>query len=344
MSPTLLRLLAGLLVIVAAVLAVIGWRISQQPEPAPAVQAPVSPEALAPREPEERQAPSHAVVVAARDLALGQRLDPEAEPGALRLVAYPEPVPGSFAELEALAGRRLTRPVPEGEILRPRHFSAGGVMAQAVPAGKRAVAVGVDEVIGGGGFLAPGDRVDILYQARAGDGDQPQLARRLFANVQVVSYGESLQGAEEEEETVRRSGRTAVLALEGEQAAALMLAETTGRLRLALIGAEEHRGLIEREAQAREAAAPEAAPDGVIPAMAGLPQPAPAEAEPAAPASPLPALGPAVLFNELTVLDAATASGDEPAPRRPRSEEAPTRRVIQHVGGEVRVVELPQSR
>src|SRR5690554_2289280 len=345
MSPTLLRLLAGLLVIVAAVLAVIGWRISQQPEPAPAVQAPLSPQApdaFAPREPEERHASGHAVVVAARDLALGQRLDPEAEPGALRLVAYPEPVPESFAELEALAGRRLTRPVPEGDILRPAHFAAGGVMAQAVPPGKRAVAVGVDEVIGGGGFLAPGDRVDILYQARAGDGDQPQLARRLFANVQVVSYGESLQGAEEEEETVRRSGRTAVLALEGEQAAALMLAETTGRLRLALIGAEEHHGLIERETQAREAAAPEAAPDGVIPAMAGLPQPAPAEAEPAA--SPLPALGPAVLFNELTVLDAATASGDEPPPRRPRSEEAPTRRVIQHVGGEVRVVELPQSR
>ncbi|WP_445004997.1 Flp pilus assembly protein CpaB [Halomonas mongoliensis] len=348
MSPTLLRLLAGLLVIVAAVLAVIGWRISQRPapEPAPVVQTPLSPQApesAAPREPEERQAAGHAVVVAARDLSLGQRLDPEAAPGALRVIHYPQPVPGSFAEPGELADRRLTRPVPEGDILRPAHFAAGGVMAQAVPPGKRAIAVGVDEVIGGGGFLAPGDRVDVLYQAqsqqRTAGGSQPQMARRLFANVQVVSYGEALQGMEESEAAVRRSGRTAVLAMDGEQAATLLLAETTGRLRLALIGAEEHRGLLEREALAREADSPEATPEGVIPAMAGLPQFAPANAREAPPAAPLPAFGPAVVVEELTTLSPQDAASDAPPSGAPR--QAEPRRMIQHVGGETRVVELP---
>lgn len=347
MSPTLLRLLAGLLVIVAAVLAVIGWRISQRPGPEPVVvQSPVSPEALAPREPEERQAPGHAVVVAARDLALGQRLDPETAPEALRVIDYPEPVPGSFAEPAELADRRLTRPVAEGDILRPAHFAAGGVMAQAVPPGKRAVAVSVNEVIGGGGFLAPGDRVDVLYQARAAEGSQPQLARRLFENVQVISYGGALQGLEEEEPGARRGGSTAVLAMEGEQAATLLLAETTGRLRLALIGAEEHKALLEQEAEATQA--PPKPSKGVLPAMAGLPRfgKAAQAAEPkaAAPASPLPALGPAVIFNELATLqDPATArleSEEEPS----QESEAPARRVIQHVGGEMRVVELPRTR
>lgn len=385
MSPVMLRLLAGLLVVIAAVLAVIGWQISQRPAPAPAVQTPVSPQPLAPREVEERPASSHAVVVAARGLSLGQRLDPDSEPEALRVVAYPEPVPGSYAEPAALAGKRLTRPVAEGDILRPAHFAAGGAMAQAIPPGKRAIAVGVDEVIGGGGFLAPGDRVDVLYQAQtrsASDGSQAQLARRLFDNIQVISYGEALQGvpaAEGQEAPLRSSGRTAVLALDGEQAATLLLAETTGRLRLALIGAEEHRALLEREASARDAtlgttldATPTGQP-GILPPMAGLPQ---LGASPAADPSttlatstttdsrsasngqspgssprdaargaaaddPRPAgFGPLVVFDELTAADDDANEAENQRGSRRAAEAPAPRRVIQHVGGAARVVEV----
>lgn len=348
-----LRLLAGLLVIVAAVLAVLGWRISQQPaEPPPSVQAPEAPAPAG-----EARAPGHPVVVAARDLALGQALDSEGE--ALRVVDYPEPVPDSFDSLDELDERRLTRPVAQGDVLRPAHFAAGGLMAESVPPGKRAVAVGVDEVIGGGGFLAPGDRVDVLYQARAEEGDQPQLARRLFEDIQVIGYGDALQGLapeEGEESGAKRSGRSAVLAVAGEQAATLLLAETTGRLRLAVIGAEEHRDRLLREADD-----PPAPGTGLIPVMAGLPgfmaRPeegaAPAEADEAALPPALAGLGPAVLFEELTYRDEPNEAEDddsgEQAPPRRRTrqddeDEPPVHRVTQYVGGEVRVVELPQSR
>jgi pilus assembly protein CpaB len=339
MSPTILRLLAGGLVIVAVVLAVIGWRMSQPPapEPAPSVQAPVSPEALAPREPEERQAPRHPVVVAGRSLGVGTALPVASRPDrpdALQVVDFPGPVPNSFARPEALEGKRLTRPLAEGDILRPDHFAVGGVMAGLVPPGKRAIAVGVDEVIGGGGFVAPGDRVDVLYYVRADEGDRPQLARRLFENVRVISYGESLQGVSEEAAT-RRSGRTAVLALDADQSATLLLAETTGRLRLAVIGSQEHETLLARDSDAQE---------GVTPLRLGAAQLRPVAAtrddspsngvgvgQDAQP------FGPAVLFRELTRLD----DQQTPASRRDKAPTSSPRQVIQYVGSEVRVVELP---
>ncbi|MGM0536536.1 MAG: Flp pilus assembly protein CpaB [Pseudomonadota bacterium] len=354
MSIKLLRLLVGLLVIVAVVLAVLGWRISQQPAEPPSVQAPRTPAPAG--EPREPAAPAHPVVVAARDLSLGQALDPEGE--ALRVVDYPVPVPDSFASLDELGARRLTRPVAEGDVLRPEHFAAGGVMAEVIPPGKRAVAVGVDEVIGGGGFLSPGDRVDVLYQARADEGDQPQLARRLFEDVQVVSYGEALEGvepADDEAAGPKRRGRSAVLAVKGEQAATLLLAETTGRLRLAVIGAEEH-----RQRRLREADDPAAPGPGLLPVMAGLPgrmarpgeQAEPRRDDEEALPPALAGLGPAVLFEELTHREESAATetpgSDERAPRRRAGrddEEAPpVHRVTQYVGGEVRVVELPESR
>lgn len=351
MSTKLLRLLAGLLVIVATVLAVMGWRISQQPAEPPSAMAPEAPAPAG--EAREPAVPTHPVVVAARDLSLGQALDPEGE--ALRVVDYPAPVPDSFDSPDALDARRLTRPVAEGDVLRPEHFAAGGVMAEAIPPGKRAVAVGVDEVIGGGGFLSPGDRVDVLYQARAEEGDQPQLARRLFENIQVVSYGEALEGvapAGDEAAGPKRRGRSAVLAVAGEKAATLLLAETTGRLRLAVIGAEENRQRL------READPPSAPGPGLMPVMAGLPglMARPGEEPPRLDEEALPpalkGLGPAVLFEELTYRDEPREAEDgesgERAPRgtarRDDEDAPPVHRVTQYVGGEMRVVELPESR
>lgn len=355
MSPTLMRLLATALVMVATVLAVIGWRVSQRPPPV--MQAPMA------AQPAPAAPSAHAVLVAGRDLARGERLDPAAEPAALRVAYYPAPVAGSYAMPAELAGQRLTRPVAVGEVLRPAHFAAGGALARAVPAGKRAVAVAVNEVIGGGGFLEPGDRVDVLFQARASAGDKPQLARRLFDNVQVLAYGAETQDGEGGDgaagagdktaraaasDSGRRGGRTAVLAMDEAQAASLLLAETSGQLRLALIGAEEHRALLEREARALEAegvaraGASAPASDAVRPAanVAGAARPANEARINGGAQAATAGFGPVVVFDELAQLPAARAGTRAARGRVPAATAAP-RRIVQYVGGEVRVVELP---
>ncbi|APX92847.1 Flp pilus assembly protein CpaB [Halomonas sp. 1513] len=320
MSPSLLKGLAALLVILAIGLAFAGWQLTRD---VPRSAVAPTPEVV------ERPAPAeHPVLAAGRALPAGTRLSDAGEGAtpALQVVDYPSRIDDSFADLAEVEGRVLTRPLAAGDILRPHHFALGGVLAEQVPPGKRAIAVGVDEVIGSGGYVAPGDRVDVFYYAQASDGDRTQLARRLLQDVEVLSFGAELQGASvaanggnDSDEGPQRSGRTAVLALDGDQAPRLLLAETTGRLRLAVIGATERRRLLDGN-------------EG-LPSMKLLS----ASLHHADEDDDVrgPELGPAVLFHELTQREARPAAPVQ-APTRP----AAGRQVIQHVGGNTQTVTL----
>ncbi|MBF8221314.1 Flp pilus assembly protein CpaB [Halomonas sp. 328] len=323
MSPNLLKGIAAVLVAIAIGLAFAGWQLTRDlppaMEPAPVVEAPS----------QEAVTPGFPVLTAAKRLEIGTRLEarPEAGDPLLRRVDYPVAVAESFADLSEVEGRVLTRPLAPGDILRPEHFTLGGLLAEAVPPGKRALAVSIDEVIGGGGFIAPGDRVDVFYYAQTNDSERAQLARRLFRDVEVLSFGAELRGMPADNDRgPQRSGRTAVLALDEEQAPRLLLAETTGRLRLAVIGASERaEGLASGVDNGR-------LPEG-LPGLRRASLEAATETE---------ALGPVVLFRELTRIDGEAEREPAAAPSRaPRSRTNGGRQVIQHVGGETRVVQVP---
>ncbi|XKE44036.1 Flp pilus assembly protein CpaB [Halomonas organivorans] len=312
MSPNLLKGIAALLVVIAMGLAFAGWRMARE-VPTTVTSSP----AVVPADPAE----GHPVLTAARRLPVGTRLDEVGEGDASPLVRvdYPRPLDDSFADFAEVEGRVLTRPLAPGDVLRPAHFAAGGLLAEAVAPGKRAIAVAVDEVIGGGGFVAPGDRVDVFFYARGDDGQRTRMARRLLQDIEVLSFGDALRGqpASGDETGPKRSGRTAVLALDEAQAPRLLLAEETGRLRLAVIGAEE------RRARTRPA---EASPAGWM-MPASLAEDAPEESD----------LGEAVVFDELLGREAPAA---EPAAPTTRALRTAGRRVIQQVGGEVRSVRV----
>ncbi|WP_081945842.1 Flp pilus assembly protein CpaB [Halomonas salina] len=317
MSPNLLKSIAALLVAVAIGLAFAGWRMANE-VPETVVTAP----AVTPAVPEPA---GHAVLTAARPLAVGARL---AAPGEgqvplLRTIDYPEPLDESFGALSEVEGRVLTRPLAPGDVLRPSHFAAGGLLAEAVPAGKRGIAVSVDEVIGGGGFVAPGDRVDVFFYAQDSGGERTRLARRVLRDIQVLSFGSALRGQplpEGGEGGPQRSGRTAVLALDEAQAPRLLLAEETGRLRLAVIGAEERRAAL-------EPTRPEGGDGWLIPASLEAANDDVAEPDD---------LGEPVDFDSLMGRDGEASPTPAARPERRNGE----RRVVQQVGGEVRSVSV----
>lgn len=235
----MLRGLAIALVGLAIVLGFLGWRLGQTDDPVVVSQDVERPAAPAP-------VSGHPVVVAARPLTPGKvigQADPEAEGPALRVAHFPEPVADSYAATDELSGLMLTRALQPGDVVRPSSFQAGSMLAAAIPEGKRAVAVAVDEVIAGGGFVTPGDRVDVLFSAQAATRDRSQFARLLFRNLSLLAYGDTLDGVPlpEGNATGKRGGRTAVLAVTAEDAPALMLAEQSGRLRLAVVSANEQR-------------------------------------------------------------------------------------------------------
>ena len=99
-----------------------------------------------------------------------------------------------------------------------------------IPAGKRAVSVAVNEVIGVAGFVKPGDRVDVL-----GTFDESVVGKTVTTTVlQDVEVLAISQRMEDEDDTKARVATTVTLALNLSEAEKITLAEEQGRLRLVL--------------------------------------------------------------------------------------------------------------
>ncbi|SHL43468.1 Flp pilus assembly protein CpaB [Phytopseudomonas punonensis] len=161
--------------------------------------------------------------------------------------------PGSFASPEQVLGRTLWRETPAGTVLNQTAFEMSGPLARMIRPHERALAVAVDEVIGGGGHLSPGDYVDVLLYLRQGEGNAEQTAQvvipalRLLSvgyNLGITNDGEAAQSpadADEERRRRRNAPTTAVLAVPEVLLTRLMLATQIGSLRLAVRSVDEKR-------------------------------------------------------------------------------------------------------
>ncbi|MER0042046.1 Flp pilus assembly protein CpaB [Pseudomonas sp. MGal98] len=161
--------------------------------------------------------------------------------------------PGSFASPEQLIGRTLWQPMPAGTVLNQAAFDMAGPLARMIRPHERALAVAVDEVIGGGGHLSPGDYVDVLLYLRQGEGNTEQTAQVVIPALRLLSVGDTLgitnageaaqlpADADEERRRRRNAPTTAVLAVPEALLTRFMLATQVGSLRLAVRSADEKR-------------------------------------------------------------------------------------------------------
>jgi pilus assembly protein CpaB len=172
------------------------------------------------------------VVVAAMDLNWGTKISPEM----VKTLPYlKESVPnGYFPASEKLEGRILTANLKAGEPivehrLAPVDVKAGGVSA-VLPAGKRAVAVKGDKVIGISGFINPGNRVDVLVTMRdpVSKKDKTKLA---LENIPVLATGTQIEQNSKGEPAPVDIYTLEVTPAESEK---LALAATMGKLQFAL--------------------------------------------------------------------------------------------------------------
>lgn len=119
------------------------------------------------------------LVVAARDLGGGELLDGSS----LQLVPFPDRylLPGTFTELSGVSGRRLSRPVRQGEPILESALLSGVTeeLQEVVTPGFRAFPLPQEAVSFPLSFLPPRGRVDILFV----EGD---LARLGLENVRVL--------------------------------------------------------------------------------------------------------------------------------------------------------------
>jgi pilus assembly protein CpaB len=131
------------------------------------------------------------------------------------------------------------------------------LLVQALAPHERAVAIKVNEVIGVGGFIKPGDYVDVLLYLRADrETGEASSAQVVLTNVKVLAYGALTAETESsQEDTIiqpssnklgtgdtqsapkkEKDSRSAILAVADQDISKLMLAESAGVLRLALRG------------------------------------------------------------------------------------------------------------
>jgi len=110
--------------------------------------------------------------------------------------------------------------------IRPRdHF------AYIIPPFMRAVTVALDPIIGVGGFLKPGDHVDVVATFNVNDGS---VTKTVLQDVELLATGAemvSAEGGKREEPTAQPNATLAVMPTDAEK---LILAESKGKLRLTL--------------------------------------------------------------------------------------------------------------
>jgi pilus assembly protein CpaB len=216
--PNLTRIVAGALIALALLLGIFAWTLSRQP----AVH-PVTPVAQA----------TFPVVVAARALPAGKPITVDA----LRVQSLPINPEGAFGDPSLLTGRVPTADIGADAPVLEAQLSSG--LAERIEPGERALAVRVDESNAVGNRLRPGNLVDVFFTLkREGNGAsgaevERSQARLLMSKVRVLAFGNATPGADNPGDA-NGMVRTAVLAVPVAQIDNLTLAETSGRLVLAL--------------------------------------------------------------------------------------------------------------
>lgn len=239
MQARTLKIIAALLILSAIVMGVIGYKISQQDqqrhsEPLPVAQTSNTSVSYAQK-----------VVVVNQSIAKGGVITSDM----LELVPFPVPVDDGYKTIGEVANKQLEFAVRKGEVIRHSHFEKQSKLAADIRPGYRAIAVDVNEVVGAGGFLVPGDHVDVIYTTRASkETYNKSLSRRILSNIKLLAYGSDIgedlpepatEGknarAADNKDTGKRS-RSAVLEVTEQEVNILTLAESSGKLRLVAVG------------------------------------------------------------------------------------------------------------
>jgi pilus assembly protein CpaB len=162
---------------------------------------------------------------------------------------------GSLTRLDQAIGRTPWRALTAGSWLNDESFEAGGRLARMIRSNERALAVAVDEVINAGGQLTPGDYVDVLLFLRMDSNNLQSSAQLVVPALRVLGVGEQLgltndgqpsspalsNDEKRNQNQLRASARTVLLAVPEQLMSRLMLATQAGVLRLAVRSADEKR-------------------------------------------------------------------------------------------------------
>jgi len=172
------------------------------------------------------------VVVAVSPISVGQRIMTDQ----VKLEERPKNTlpEGAMTDITKVIDRVALTEAAIGEAILSSRLAAEGSAAglsAVIPAGMRAMTVKVDEVIGVAGFVAPGAYVDVVATVvRTGIEDE-STSRIILQKVKVLASGKQIENGKDGGAV---EVRTVTLLVTPEQAEALALASTAGKLQLVM--------------------------------------------------------------------------------------------------------------
>jgi pilus assembly protein CpaB len=240
MNSVFLRLLAVILALAAILLAWNGYRMNNRMSANSAATP----------------SPLFRIAVAARPLPVGSKI----AAGDIKIIERSQNTQQSYDDPASLIGKIIMADIAQDEtFLTWKHFTNNPALASALRVGERGIAIKVNEVIGAGAFLKPGDHVDVLlYLKKDQEVVNSSIASKILSNVRVIAYGDDAGSANkadsetskaaipnqsgsarQDDKKPSKDSRSAVLAIAEKDVTRLMLADSSGQIRLALRSEQE---------------------------------------------------------------------------------------------------------
>jgi pilus assembly protein CpaB len=181
------------------------------------------------------QVATQSVVVAARDVAEGEKLDRLA----LSATQWPSGTApeSAFTNVDSAVGRVVRVPVFKGEPIVPGRLAPAGTgpgLEVKITPGKRAMALKINDVAGISGLIQPNSRVDVLVTLLANQQQNTKEQAKLFMNdMRVLSVGTQVERGDDGKPI---QATTATLEVTPQQAEQLAVAMNEGTIQLVLRG------------------------------------------------------------------------------------------------------------
>ncbi len=187
------------------------------------------------------------VIVAMKDIPEGTVIAKEH----LGIMQIPEKFlqPYSTRDPNLLIGKVTRSPIAEKEqvlvnkVRSPEERPKGSLLSDITPEGKRAVTIGVNALTGVGGFVRPGDKVDILWNVKLASGPAPggkgsgePATLTLFQDVTILAVNSQVMGRAPVPGQAAETPREALItvALSPNEASLLLFAREQGSIQLSL--------------------------------------------------------------------------------------------------------------
>ena len=179
------------------------------------------------------------VLVAQKDIGMGHALAPDdvkwqmwptasAGPAMIRKTDRPnavEDLSGSIARGTFSTGE----PINEAKLIKAK---GSGYMAAVLPGGMRAISTEISPETGAGGFILPGDHVDVILSRRdKSSGTEAFVSETILKNVRVLAIDQTVEEKNGQKVVV---GKTTTLELAPRQTEILANGRQKGTLSLAL--------------------------------------------------------------------------------------------------------------